>query len=180
MNLPDMVRNVQGSVGETYYQEINPQLNTETREKGINGLLNQIGFKAGFSNGHFVFNQARGIMTATEVEADQQRTIQLIKDCRDKLEDCLEGLLYALDVMADLYNLAPKGKYSLDDAIHFSDITYSFEEDKAHHYSLALQGHYPWEEYYVKYLKVSREEAQQLLAMAKNENKLPALFSYGE
>lgn len=180
MGLPDMVKNVKGDGVEKYYREINPTLNTETRTIGINGLLNQIGFKCGFSNGHFVFNENTGIQTATQVEADQQRTIQLVKDVRDQLEDCIGGLVYALNVFADLYDLAPVGEYDLDGAIHFDDIAYSFEEDKMHHYNLAMQGKYPWEEYYVKYLKCSREEAKQLLAMAKAENKAPTLFAMEE
>lgn len=176
MSLPDIVKNVKGDGTERYYQEINPTLNTETRIIGINGLLNQIGFKCGFSNGHFVFNESTGIQTATQVEADQQRTIQLVKDVRDQLEDCIGGLVYALNAFADLYNLAPVGVYDLDGAIHFDDIAYSFEEDKQHHYQLAMQGKYPWEEYYVQFLKVGREEAKQLLAMARAENTGTPLF----
>ena len=57
-----------------------------------------------------------------------------------------------------------------------TDITANFEEDRQHHYALALQGHYPWEEYYVRFLKYSREEARRLLAMAKEEQKAPSLF----
>lgn len=174
MGLPDMVRNVSGDGKEMFYQEINPQLNTDTRLKGINALLSQIGYKAGFSNGHFVFNEKTGFQTATQVEADQQRTIQTIKDTRDKLENCISGLAYALSVFADLYGLAPVGTYEI--TYDFSDITYSFEEERAHHYQLANQGHYPWEEYYVRFLGYPREEAQQLLAMAKNEQKKPSLF----
>lgn len=176
MKLPDMVRNVQGNGTEAYYQEINPALNTETRISGINALLNQIGYKCGFSNGHFVFNERSGIQTATQVEADQQRTIQFIKDVRDKLESCIGELVFALNAFADLYNLAPSGSFKIEDAVHFADITYSFEADKLQHYQMAVQGHYPWEEYYVRFLKYSREEARELLRMAKAENKAPTLF----
>lgn len=180
MGLPDMVKNVKGDGINRFYQEINPTLNTATRIIGVNGLLSQIGYKVGFSNGYFVFNESTGIQTATGVEAEQQRTIQLIKSVRDQLKSCIESLVYALNAFADLYKLAPKGKYDLDDALHFSDITYSFEEDRLHHYNLAMQGHFPWEEYYVKYLKVSREEARHLLSMAKAENKVPTLFGMEE
>ena len=169
-----MVRNVKGNGREMFYQEINPTLETDTRLKGINALLSQIGYKVGFSNGYFVFNESSGIQTATQVEAEQQRTIQFIKDVRDKLESCLDGLIYALNVFADLYDKAPAGVYEV--VYDFSDITYSFEEERAHHYQLAIQGHFPWEEYYVRFLGYSREEAQQLLAMAKNEQKAPTLF----
>ena len=174
LGLPDMVKNVTGDGQKVFYQEINPTLQTDTRLKGINALLSQIGYKTGFSNGYFVFNESSGIQTATQVEAEQQRTIQFIKDVRDKLEDCLNGLIYALNVFADLYDMAPVGTYEV--VYDFSDITYSFEEERAHHYQLAIQGHYPWEEYYVRFLGYPREEAQQLLAMAKKEQKSPTLF----
>lgn len=174
LGLPDMVRNVKGDGREMFYQEINPTLETDIRLKGIDALLSQIGYKVGFSNGYFVFNESSGIQTATQVEAEQQRTIQFIKDVRDKLENCLDGLIYALNVFADLYDKAPVGAYEV--VYDFSDITYSFEEERAHHYQLAIQGHFPWEEYYVRFLGYSREEAQQLLTMAKNEQKAPTLF----
>ena len=172
--LPDYIKNVRGDGKEMFYQEINPTLNTDTRLTGINALLSQIGYKVGFSNGYFVFNETTGIQTATGVEAEQQRTIQFIKDVRDKLESCLNDLIYALNVFADLYDLAPVGEYEI--VYDFSDITYSFEEDRAHHYQLALQGHFPWEEYYVRFLRYSREDAQALLKMAKAEQKAPTLF----
>ena len=178
LGLPDMVRNVRGDGKELFYQEINPELQTETRLKGINALLSQIGYKVGFSNGYFVFNESTGIQTATQVEAEQQRTIQFIKDVRDKLEDCLNGLIYALNVFADLYDLAPLGVYEV--TYDFSDITYSFEEERAHHYQLAIQGHFPWEEYYVRFLGYSREDARKLIAMAKKEQETPTLFGSEE
>ena len=180
LGLPDMVKNVHGSGVESFYQEINPNLNTDVRLTGLNSLLSQIGYKCGFSNGYFVFNEKTGLQTATQVESDQQRTIQFIKDVRDKLEDAVKGVVYALNAYADLYNLAPVGTYNEDEMIHCADLTYSFEEDRQHHYALALQGHYPWEEYYVKYLKYSREEARALLHMAKAENKAPTLFGMEE
>ena len=174
--MPDYIKLVDGdtSVESDIYHEINPQLNTDTRLKGINSLLSQIGYKVGFSNGYFVFNESSGIQTATEVEADQQRTVQFIKDVRDKLENCLSGLIYALNVFADLYDMAPVGAYEV--VYDFSDITYSFEEERAHHYQLAVQGHYPWEEYYVRFLGYSRDDARKLIAMAKQEQKAPSLF----
>ena len=180
MGLPDMVTNVNGNGIESYYQEINPTLNTAVRITGINALLNQIGYKSGFSNGYFVFNENTGLATATQVEADQQRTIQLVADIREKLSEAIKGLVYALNAFADLYDLAPLGTYDESSMLHFEDITYSFEEDKQHHYSLAMQGKYPWEEYYVQFLKCSREEARALLAMVKKEQAVPTLFGMDE
>lgn len=172
LHLPDVVKNVQGDGKEMFYQEINPELNTDTRISGINALLNQIGYKSGFSNGHFVFNESGGIQTATQVEADQQRTIQFIKDVRDKLENCLRGLLYAISVFADLYDLAPVGEWEA--AFDFEDITYSFEEDKLTWYKYVVAGKIPFWYYLVKFEGISEDEAKRLEEEARP--KTPTLF----
>lgn len=172
MSLPDMVKNVQGDGKEVFYQEINPTLHTDIRVSGINSLLNQIGYKAGFSNGHFVFNEKSGIQTATQVEADQQRTIQFIKDVRDKLEDCLSGLIYALDVFADLYGYAPSGAY---EAVYsFGDITYSFEEDRSRWWGYVVAGKVPAWMFFTKFEGMTEDEAKAMIAEAAP--KQPTLF----
>lgn len=172
LHLPDVVKNVQGDGKEMFYQEINPELNTDTRISGINALLNQIGYKSGFSNGHFVFNESGGIQTATQVEADQQRTIQFIKDVRDKLENCLRGLLYAISVFADLYDLAPVGEWEA--VFDFEDITHSFEEDKLTWYKYVVAGKIPFWYYLVKFEGISEDEAKRLEEEARP--KTPTLF----
>lgn len=172
LKLPRYVRNVTGDGTKTFYQEINPTLNTEERLKGLNALLNQIGYKCGFSNGHFVFNESGGIQTATQVEADQQRTIQLIKDVRDGLESCITDLCNALSAFADLYGYAPHGSYEL--TFDFGDITYSYEEDKANWKNYAALGWIPKWLYLVKFEGLTEEEAKALVKEA--EPKTPALF----
>lgn len=176
MKLPDMVRNVRGDGKEMFYQEINPQLNTDTRLKGINALLSQIGYKVGFSNGYFVFNESHGIQTATGVEAEQQRTIQFIKDVRDKLEDCMRGLVYALNVFADLYGYAPAGAYEL--AFDFGDITYNRDEDRARWWGYVVAGKVPAWKFFVKFEGMTEDEAKDMVAEASPKN--PTLFGMEE
>jgi hypothetical protein len=153
------------------YQEINPTLETDVRLAGINALLSEIGFKCGFSNGAFVFNEKSGVATATQVEADQQRTIQLIADNRHQLQNCLEGLIYALDKFADLYNLAPSGSYKVE--YNFSDILYSYEADKQQWWSYVMAGKMaPWR-YFVKFEGFTESEAKAIQEeMQQNEPKL--------
>ena len=172
--LPKYVRLLEGDGAEDIYHEINPTLNTEARLAGINALLSEIGFKAGFSNGYFVFNESSGVITATQVEADDRRTIQLIKDMRDKLEDAVGQLIKALDVLADLYNLAPSGDY--DVVCDFGDITYNREEDRARYYGFVRDGRYPFWRYLVKFEGFTEDEAKELEAEVKAANKLPTLF----
>ena len=172
LGLPSVVKNVRGDGTKTFYQEINPTLNTDVRLTGLNALLNQIGFKCGFSNGHFVFNESGGIQTATQVEADQQRTIQFIKDVRDKLESCLDDLIYALNVFADLYGYAPSGAYEA--VFDFGDITYNREEDRARWWGYVQAGKVPPWMFFVKFEGMTEEDAKAMTAEA--QPKTPTLF----
>lgn len=165
MKLPRYVRNVYGDGEKTFYQEINPQLNTEMRLTGINALLSQIGFKCGFSNGYFVFNEKTGMVTATQVESDDRRTIQLIKDIRDQLQACLNALIYALDKFADIFFLAPVGVYEVN--YDFGDITYNEAEDKATWYGYVIAGKVPFWYYLVKFEGMTEEEAKALESEAQ-------------
>ena len=174
VKLPHYAKNVFGSNQEEFYQEINPQLNTDTRLSGINALLSQIGYKCGFSNGYFVFNEATGIQTATGVEAEQQRTVQLVKDVRDKLESCLDGAIYAMSVYADLYSLAPVGSY--ETVYNFGDILYSYEADKQQWYAYAVQNRIPFWYYLVKFEGFTEEDAKMLANEAQN-NMQEGLFT---
>lgn len=160
LDLPEFVRNVTGNGVDSFYQEINPTLNTDTRITGINALLSQIGWKCGFSNGAFVFNQKTGMVTATQVEADDRRTIQLIKDIRDQLEKCLKDVIYALNGFADLYDLAPVGDY--DESYDFGDITYNREEDRARWWNYVLQGKVSFAYYLEKFEGIPKDEAEEL------------------
>lgn len=172
LGLPDVVKNVQGDGTSTFYQEINPTLNTETRLTGINALLSQIGFKVGFSNGYFVFNEKTGMITATQVESDDRRTIHFIKDVRDKLQACLDGLIYAMDVFATLYGFAPAGAYEV--VYDFGDITYNREEDRARWWGYVQAGKVPAWRFFVKFEGMSEEDAKAMVQEA--QPKTPRLF----
>lgn len=172
IGLPDMIKMVHGTGQEECYHEINPNLNTETRLKGINSLLSQIGFKVGFSNGYFVFNEQTGMITATQVESDDRRTIQFIKDVRDKLESCLTDLIYALNVFADLYGLAAVGKYEI--VFDFGDITYNREEDRVRWWGYVQAGKVPAWKYFVKFEGMTEEDAKAMVQEAQPGN--PTLF----
>lgn len=172
MKLPHYVKNVFGQDEKEFYQEINPQLNTDARLAGINALLSQLSYKCGFSSGYFVFNEKTGMVTATQVEADDRRTIQYIKDVRDKLEDCLNGVIYALNVFADLYSLSPVGACEIN--YDFGDITYNYQEDKVTWWSYVVQRKVPAWLYFVKFEGMTEEEAKAMVKEAEPDE--PKLF----
>lgn len=173
--LPHFAKAMFGGTGDKpFYEEINPELNTDVRIKGFNQELSLIGYKVGFSNGYFVLDQKTGMVTATQVESDDRRTIQFIKDVRDKLEDCMDGLIYALNVFADLYGLAPVGKY--ETTYDFGNITYNFEEDKMTWWKYVTLGKIPAWVYFQKFEGLSEEEAKAMIAEAQGEQKEPTIF----
>ncbi len=158
VKLPKYFKAVAGSDQNETYHEINPQLNTDTRKSGINQQLSLIGVKCGFSNGYFVIDEKTGMITATQVESDDRRTIQLIKDVRDAMQKCLDDLFYAQSVFADLYRYAPVGEY--EPKYNFGDITYNAEEDRMRNLTLANSGYIPKWQYLVRFEGYSEEEAK--------------------
>lgn len=158
VKLPKYFKAVAGFDQNETYHEINPQLNTDTRKSGINQQLSLIGVKCGFSNGYFVIDEKTGMITATQVESDDRRTIQLIKDVRDAMQKCLDDLFYAQSVFADLYQYAPVGEY--EPKYNFGDITYNAEEDRMRNLTLANSGYIPKWQYLVRFEGYSEEEAK--------------------
>ena len=167
--LPRFVRSIEGTGQGDIYHEINPTLNTAVRIQGMDNLLSQISFKCGFSNGYSTFNQKTGMVTATQVESDDRRTLQLINDVREKLKQCLDDLFYALDKFADLYALAPSGDYEI--SYDFADLTLNEDEDRARWYQYVVAGQVPFWKFLVMYEGFTEEEAKELSEITKEEQR---------
>lgn len=172
--MPRYVRIIPGSTVGDEYHEVNPALQTSERLSGIDHFLNLVGVKCGYSTGQFVLNGRTGHVTATQVEADDRETIQFIKQIRDSFQTATDGLIYALDKYADIYNLAPVGVYEVN--YDFGDITYNWEEDRARHWQYVTQGKYPLWMYYVKFEGMSEEEAKAIQADSEQKEKQEGLF----
>lgn len=156
-----------GNEGEIHDRDV--KILTEQRIADINSILSMISTKCGFSQGAFVLDRKTGDITATQVESDDQETIQTIKDIRDTLKDTLEQLIYAINVYEDLYDITPVGKYETE--YGFGDLTYNYEEDRARHWSYVQAGKFPLWKYYVKFESMSEDEAKQMVQEAKKENE---------
>lgn len=151
-----------------------PTMLTDQRIKDLNFDLSMAGVKCGFSEGVFVLNGQTGMITATQVEADDRDTIQTIKTDRDALRNTLEQAIYGADALVTLYELAPLGEYEIN--YNFGDITYSYEEDKAAWRAYAMQGWIPKWLYFVKFEGMSEDEAKAICAEAEAANTEVGLF----
>ena len=148
-----------------------PTLLTESRWKDINNRLSIIGTLCGFSQGAFGIDKQTGMITATQVEADDRDTIQTIKDIRDALKSAINDLIYALNIIADLYKYAPAGSY--ETVFNFGDITYNYEEDRANWWNYVVQGKIPAWKFFEKFEGMTREEYEEL---QKDLNKPETMF----
>jgi len=153
-----------------------PTLLTDQRIKDINFNLSLVGVKCGFSEGVFVMDGQTGVITATQVESDDRDTIQTIKTDRDALQDALAQAFYGADALTTLYGLAPLGEYEVN--YSFGDITYNYEEDRARWWGYVQAGKAPAWLFFVKFEKMSKEEAKAMTAEAEAANMEAAgLFS---
>ena len=76
----------------------------------------------------------------------------------------MDGVVYGLNVFADLYDLAPVGKYEI--TYDFGDLTYNIEEDRARWLSYANMGIVPRWKILNKFEGMSEEEAKAMTAEA--------------
>lgn len=177
ISLPRFIRGVElgnGINDESKIHEHVATLLTDQRIKDINSILSMISTKCGFSQGMFQLDEKTGMVTATQVEADDQETIRTIKNIRDALKNTITRLLYACNIMADLYSDTPPVLWSeLEKSMTFSfgDITYNYQEDMANWWKYRIQGDVPPWMYYVKFEKMSPEEAKAMIEEAVPKEK---------
>ena len=193
IKLPRFLRGVEMGIGVSEDNKIHEHvatLLTEQRIKDINSILAMISTKCGFSQGMFQLDEKTGMMTATQVEADDQETIRTIKNIRDALQNAMLDLLYAVNVFADLYSDIPlenwedtelangKIKKGLKSQIdfNFGDITYSYKEDKATWMTYVNQQYMPAWLYFTKFEGMEKEEAQGYINEAQQQQQDSGLF----
>lgn len=168
VDLPRFVKGLGMGLSDTETTAVHehvPTMLTDQRIKDINFNLSMAGVKCGFSEGVFVLNGQAGMMTATQVEADDRDTIQTIKADRDALKDAIKQALDGANALTTLYNRAPLGDYEV--SFNFGDITYNYAEDKAAWRSYVMQGWVPKWLYFVKFEGMSEKEAKALTAEAE-------------
>ena len=186
VKLPRFLRGLEMGVDadSTVHEHVSTLL-TDQRIADINSILSMISTKCGFSQGFFQLDEKTGMMTATQVEADDQETIRTIKNIRDALQDSIMHLLYACNKMADGVIGDPDVTWeTLKDSINFSfgDITYNYQEDMANWWKYRIQGDVPAWMYYVRFEKMSEEEAKAMIKESRVEQQQQeTLFSrFGE
>ena len=79
---------------------------------GLNQTLHKIEFLCGLAYGT-ISVPTQIDKTATEVKQSRQRSFSTVSDIQKSLEKALRNLIYSIDAMTSLYNLAPEGEYEV-------------------------------------------------------------------
>lgn len=92
------------------FQFVEPNIRDEAVYRGFQDILRRIEFNVGLAYGDISDPQAVE-KTATEIRNSKQRKYVLISSIQAALEHTFDALIYAMDVYASLYDLAPAGEY---------------------------------------------------------------------
>ena len=93
-----------------FFQHIEPQIRDDAIYRGFQNTLRRVEFNIGLSYGDISDPQTIE-KTATEIRSGKQRKYVLISNIQTALEHTFDALIYAMDVYASLYSLAPAGDY---------------------------------------------------------------------
>ena len=101
-----------GKNGEGFFEDYSPEIRDEAFWRGLNKILERIEFNVGLAYGT-LSEPAYSDKTATEIKTSKQRSYVTVSRMQDNLQTALEDLLYAMNVLATLYNLSPNGDYEV-------------------------------------------------------------------
>lgn len=142
--IPNLIMGINGSDVRNNIQEFNPSCNVKDFKIAMQLLLNLISVSCGFSSGYFTFDTRRGVVTATQVESEDQQTVSTIQAIRESLNTAVEGAIKALVNFITLYS-----NKTLSYTVNFyaKDLTATPYADRERVINLVREGLYPLEKY---------------------------------
>ena len=146
---------------ENYLQTYNPEFRDTSLFNGLNKIEQRIEFQCGLAYGT-ISDPKMVDKTATEILAAKQRSYSTIHDTQAALEKALRDLVYAIDAIATLYNLAPVGPYEV--TFQWDDsIIVDAEQERLRDRDEVRDGLMQKWEYRVKWYGETPEKAKQMV-----------------
>lgn len=145
---------------QNFYEIFAPQLRDESYRKGLDTILKRIEFQCGLAYGTLSDPQSVA-MTATEITSSKQRSYSTVSDIQHSLQNSLADLIYSMDQLATLYNLAPAGAYST--AYNWDDsIVNEPSQQKQMFWQYVTAGKFPFWRYLVKFEGYTEKDAKEI------------------
>lgn len=147
------------------FEPFSPEFRNDPLYEGFQYILKRIEYNTGLAYG-MLSDPPSTERTATEILASKHRAYVTIKAIQGAFENALNNLVYALDVYATLYNLAPAGEYEVsynwgDGVLDDPD---TMRQDMAMDIQRVNAGLMSPVAFIVKWDKVDEDEAKRRLA----------------
>lgn len=152
-----------------FYKEFDPPFRDEAIYRGLQNILKQIEFEVGLSFG--TISDPQDVeKSATEIRNSKWRMFVTIGSIQTALEHVFDTLVYAIDVYATLYGLAPVGDYevSYDWGDSILDDADSKERERANDRQDLANGTLNDWEYRSKYRHEDEDTAKRMLPGLEN------------
>lgn len=169
-----------GTIGEGFnklFEAWSPEFREAAIKAGLNDVKREIEFLVGLAYGTLSDPQVEA-KTATEVKTSQQRSYATITDTQKALETALDDLLYAMDVLVTLNELAPPGAYEaaydFDDSV-VVDKDAQFQQDLR----LVQLGLMSRVEFLMRNFRLTKDAAREKLSEIQAEQPEVGFFEEG-
>lgn len=160
-----------------FYHAFTPQLRDSSYLAGLDSILKKVEFQSHLAFGTFSDPNSTE-KTATEIRASRQRSYSAVSDIQRALQSALDDLVYSMDKLASLYQLAPPGEYKTSYNWH-DGVLQDEETQRTFDREDVLSGFLPKWQYNVKWRGMSEEEAKAAVREAQEEAGATAL-RFGE
>lgn len=163
---------------QNFYEIFAPQLRDASYRAGLNTILQRIEFQCGLAYGTLSDPQDTE-KTATEITSSKQRSFSTVHDIQLSLQTALDDLLYAMDQLTTIYNLAPAGTYSA--AYDWDDsIVNDPNQRKQMFWQYVVAGKFPFWRYLMDFEHYSEEDARAIAEEAQQSASLSNPFGFGQ
>lgn len=167
--IPELIKGLRfGNNANKCIEEFNPEIRVEDFKLALQTQLDLISIQCGFSAGYFSFDSKSGVVTATQIQSEDQRTNSTCTDIQQNYKLAIEGLIYAMETMQSLYELTPDE--NIDVSFYLRDLYVNVDEDRKRAFELAEKKYIPKWKYLVDYEGYSEEDAKKLVAEAEGTN----------
>ncbi len=144
-----------------FYNVFSPAIRDTSLFNGLNNILKRIEFNCGLAYGTISDPQMIE-KTAEEIRTSKHRSYATITDIQNSLEFAFDNVIYAMDVLATLYHLAPLGTYEANHDWGDSVLTDS-QTEQATMMQEASQGFIKKEIYLMKRYNITEKQAKEMM-----------------
>lgn len=161
-----LYRTLDDTKSENFYEVFSPAFRDQSLLNGFNAILRQIETQCGLAFG--TLSDVSSVeKTATETIHSKQESYTTVNDIQKALQDALENLLYAMDVWATIYKIAPQGSY--ETAFDWDDsIITDKEATRTRYWGYVVSGKFPFKRFLMEFEGYSEDEAQEIVTEASS------------